>query len=335
MFQRILVPLDGSERAERAIPVAARLARISGGAVVLVRAVDAQIAMLPYYDQPADLQRRTMEANQAEATDYLTRIVGRPEFAGITAETVVREGPPSQEILKTADERAVDLIVICSHGRTGFKRWVLGSVAQHIARQSRNPVLVLREQGAAPMPAPLTGDAGLRVLVSLDGSELAETALESAVALAQAPGTGEPGSIHLLFVADPYDAAEHDMKREQAINAAKAYLVGIADRLEETFTGAKVPKVTWSVVTDFDVAAAILQEAGAANGTTMPSYDVIAMATHGRTGVALWAMGSVTERVLQTSLLPLLVVRPSNKSESGAVKVPTLDRDVNTWPGLL
>jgi nucleotide-binding universal stress UspA family protein len=346
MFQRILVPLDGSERAERAIPVAADLARASQGTVILGRAVQVQPAMsiAPYFDIPADLQQEGLKAAEAGATEYLTRVANSAELKGVSAATVVRTGAAAWEMLAAAQEQAADLIVMCSHGHTGFKRWVLGSVAQHIARHAQTPVLILREQGTAPTRAQLEGNTGMRVLVALDGSERAEAVLAPAMALAQDLSFKGHGALHLLSVINPHEVVDKELLRETTINAAQSYLGSVADRLGNKYSAATGPSVTWSVATDFDAASAIIHvaesETAGDTGTgtdTSGGYDVIAMATHGRTGVALWALGSVTERVVQGTQLPMLIVRSPEKTanETTAMHMPALEDDINTWPGLL
>jgi nucleotide-binding universal stress UspA family protein len=349
MFKRILVPLDGSERAERAIPVAARLARASQGTVLLGQAVQMQMAMTPYGELPMDVQQGALKARAAVAAEYLASVTKRAELAGVPVETTVREGPAAWEMLAAAQEQEADLIVICSHGHTGFKRWVLGSVAQHIARHAQTPVLILREQDAALVQmgtnTQLESGAGIRVLVALDGSARALAVLEPAVTLAQELSPSGRAALHLLLVANPHELIDNDLPRETARTAAQSYLASIAARLGSEYSAATAPTVTWSVATDFDVASAIIRaaETGEAGGESAggpgasAGYDVIAMATHGRTGIALWALGSVTERVVQSTQLPMLIVRAPEKTanETTAVHASALEDTINTWPGLL
>jgi nucleotide-binding universal stress UspA family protein len=344
MFKRILVPLDGSERAERALPVAARLARASQGTVILGRAAQVQPAMTitPYFEMPADWQQEALKAEEAGATEYLTRVANSAELKGVSVATVVRTGAAAWEMLAAAQEQAADVIVMCSHGHTGFKRWVLGSVAQHIARHAQTPVLILREQGAALTRTQFASDTEMRVLVALDGSERAEAVLAPALALAQDLSLKGHGALHLLSVINPYEAVDKELPRESTVNAAQSYLGSVADRLGNKYGSSTAPTVTWTVAADFDAASAIIHTAesdtAGGNGTGISGgYDVIAMATHGRTGVALWALGSVTERVVQGTQLPMLIVRSTEKnaSETTSLHMPALEDNINTWPGLL
>src|SRR5262249_32655753 len=147
-------------------------------------------------------------------------------------------------------EQAADLIVMCSHGHTGFKRWVLGSVAQHIARHAQTPVLIMREQGAAPTSAQVEGDTGMRVLVALDGSERAEAVLAPALALAQDLSRKGHGALHLLSVINPYEMVDKELTRESTVNAAQLYLGSVADRLGNKYGAATATTVTWAVAAD-------------------------------------------------------------------------------------
>lgn len=321
MYMHLLVPLDGSERAERALPVAERIARANKGRITLIQAMSLPLPIGAPYDTAA-LSAYSIEQGEAEATAYLTRIAGRPLLSGLQVETVAATGGPALSILDTAREQGVDLIVLCSHGRTGPARWVLGSVAAHVARQSPVPVLVLREQGPAlahPHPA---AERPLRVLVPLDGSPFAEAALVPAAELALAlTGSGDPDSvprraeraaIHLTVVLPPSDLDRENLPDTLAFDGARAYLRSTADHLRETFPRLSV---TWSVASGLDVADALLRVAATGEDTAgaMPGgrSDLIAMATHGRSGIARWTLGSIADRVLQGTKLPLLMVRPT------------------------
>lgn len=314
MFRRILVPLDGSNRAEQAIPVAARIARACGGSILL-----AQVATAPKtygtfteFSYMADL----VDTEMRDARDYLKAMAQFPLLADITVETDVLYGAAAQTLLSMATQFESDLIVMTSQGKTGVKRWLLGSVAQKIARHSPVPVLVLRESGARPDSSPV------RALVTLDGSVLAKAALQPAAQLIAALSAPAPGALHLLRVVKPptTDEKEEDTEyitrmREQALHKAKLYLQSIVEHLLDGPVGKLNLGLTWSVALSEDVAETIVQVAergeDAAGAGVYGRCDVIAMATHGREGFQHWALGSVAERVLSASHLPLLIVRPT------------------------
>src|SRR5690348_13560733 len=128
MFQHILVPLDGSRRAESAVPVAANIARATGGALLFVRVV-------ALADDTATDSRT--------ASAYLEHQARRTDLEGISVQTRMLTGMAAQQILANIETQAIDLVVMSSRGETGLKRWALGSVAQKVLRKSSAPVLIL------------------------------------------------------------------------------------------------------------------------------------------------------------------------------------------------
>jgi nucleotide-binding universal stress UspA family protein len=309
MFERILVPLDGSPRAEQALPVAARLAQAAGGSVVLVQVVSPPTDFGGGLAPAPLLTEQIIEYELAEASDYLKMMACSLTFEGIDTTTEVLFGSPAQHILATAQARAADLIVLCSHGRTGFMRWVLGSVAHQLIHHSPVPVLVLHQGKSLP-----GADAArpLCALVALDGSPLAETALVPAADLVTALAAPVHGVLHLLQVVKRFSTtAGEDFVTQlnaEATERAKAYLVMVKERLQEQYPRLTI---TWSVARAADVADVILSTAEQQESAEgFGSCELIAMATHGRGGWERWVMGSVTERVLHATRLPMLIVRP-------------------------
>lgn len=327
MFERILVPLDGSERAERALPVAARLARASGGSLTLLRIATGAINAAWSTMESPMLMQEAIEAERARAAAYLAQIVASPELAGIDVHTHVQSGVPAQRILDVAHEYQVDLIILGSHGETGLKRWMLGSVAQHVTRQSPAPVLVLHERGGVPTHLSPEDTQPVRILVALDGSPLAEAALAPAAYLSAALSAPARGALHLARVLPLHALAETDPKgivpavRKQAEMQARAYLDLITRRLCEGELASLGLQVTSSVTIQGDVAETLIgmAETGAflEGGEPFHGCYVLALATHGRSGVERWVMGSVTERILGATILPLLIVRPRKTDARG------------------
>ena len=148
MFQRILVPLDGSELSEKAIPVAAWIARASSGTIIFISVVLPPIEFGTYTpDRAVPLKPSAFKKREAEANNYLTGVIKTyaNELAGTTNEINVAAGAVAAEIYSEAQVENVDLIVISSKGEMGLKRWVFGSISQELIRHSSVPVLVLRE----------------------------------------------------------------------------------------------------------------------------------------------------------------------------------------------
>lgn len=116
MFQHILVPLDGSSRAEQAIPVAARIARSTGGSLLLVQVVSPPLDYSGGLSPAPLVNERVVEAEMATATAYLQSLVTSPEFSGIKIRTEVLFGLPVQHLLAFSETPGIDLVVLCSHG---------------------------------------------------------------------------------------------------------------------------------------------------------------------------------------------------------------------------
>ncbi|MGZ3600382.1 MAG: universal stress protein [Ktedonobacterales bacterium] len=314
MFKRILVPVDQSQRSERAIPVAARLARASGGEIILLHVL---VTPLEYATPlaPSTYAVQPYEDLQKEAGDYLRRIVESPVLVSVPVSIDVRTGPPAMSILDVADERDVDSIVMTTHGRTGVTRWALGSVARQVIRHAQVSVLTLRERG--PSLVDPHGSQTLRALVPLDGSSKAEEAVEAAARTVNAlAGPGRIGALSLAMVIDPSYARAEDAPDNLLRDGVVLYLEGVAAGIVRTYPELKV---SWLALAERDVAAALTRLAeqgvvdGVVAGESAPGVsDMIAMTTHGRTGIARLALGSITERVLDITQLSLLAVRPSS-----------------------
>ena len=324
MFQRILVPLDGSPRAESALAVAARVARASDSTIVLLQVISIPATYTPYIYGPDIAQspmfaQELLDNEQLNAEKYLVEIAKSDTLGGIKVETTVIPGTAGMTILDTASEAHIDLIVI-SHGETGFKRWALGSVAQQVSRHSSAPVMVLREDGTAPtsaFPDRLRPLRSIIALVALDGSKMAEATLEPAAYLVAALAAPSQGTLLLSTVVNWQPAMNKFEKEEHVLDEARRYLTGIAERLQ----GGELAKlnlaIEWSIVESKDVADALIK--AAERGTSTESSheftgcDLIAIATHGRGGMQRLVMGSVTERVLGATTLPMLIVRPKGE----------------------
>ena len=336
MFKRIVVPLDGSIRAERAIPVAVRIARASGGAIILLRVVNTPLEIGSQVVPLSGYVANTLEEDIEVATGYLTALAGSEELDGVGVKMKVLPGTAAQTILDVVIEEQAELVVMCSHGDTGVKRWVLGSVAQKVARQSTVPVLVLRQGGSMPTtsyPDQLRPLRSLMALVALDGSALAEAALMPAASLVMALAAPARGALQLTRVVrlpitgsergeqsqHHYPASVDLHLKEQALLEAKTYLGNLVDQLRQGPLADANLTLTWSVATGKDVADTIIKaaETGEDAGGAMVygGCDLIVLATHGRGGLQRLMLGSVTERILGATKLPILIVRPHEQHD--------------------
>jgi len=323
MFQHILVPLDGSLRAEQALPVAAHIARFNGGSLLLVQVVSLVTDYSGGWAPAAMESQEEIDEEIASATTYLKSLAASPGLAGIEIRTKVVFGLPVQQLLAAVAAPEIDLIVLCSHGRTGFTRWVLGSAAHALVHQCTVPILVLR-QGETPSVLAPGGSAGpIHTLVPLDGSLLAEAALRPAAHLTAtlaAPGEGVLLLSQVVKIS-PTTTEEGSVNElnEELLQGARAYLSQAEERLSHEGKDLRL-SLTSSVEAAPDVASALLRlaEHGTVgktgeDGTENNPCDLIAISTHGRTGLHRWVMGSVTDRLLNTTKLPVLIVRPPEK----------------------
>ena len=312
MYKRIVVPLDGSKGAERALPLAARLARCTAGTLLLMRAVPS-----PGVDDPHLASSLVSPAAHVaeDAAAYLNELAAHLDRHGIATEQVIQTGAAGEAITAAARAHDADSILLRSTGRTSRARWMLGSVARQVVRDAPIPVLVARE-GGRPLPPANRYDelprGSLRVLVPLDGSPLAEAALIPALRFAEALAIPAQGNLHLAHVLPAFSGlAESD-----AADAAR-YLGELVERLDAERATRPGPSVTWSVLFDTDVPLALAQFAERGEEPGAPgarSFDLIALATHGQGGLERKLLGGVAEQLLNHTRLPVLVVRPRSRA---------------------
>jgi nucleotide-binding universal stress UspA family protein len=291
MLKTILVPLDGSPLAERALPYAATLARRSGADIALVRAVHAT-------SLPGDDSRDAQMELTKQAEKHLSEAAGRLGADGVTVETHVCHEDPVHAILDAAERCEADLIVMSTHGRGGLGRMLYGSVADRVLRHATIPVLLVPSIVDHRWPS----DRPLHLLVPLDGSELAEEALQSAELLAEV-FESRPTLLRVIepptypLYGDGYAYIPFDEDAELA--DARQYLKGQVARLRERGRQAEAK-------------VAVGQSARAiAETASEQTSDVIVMATHGHGGLRRLILGSVATSTLRQTTVPLLLVRPS------------------------
>lgn len=294
MLNNILVPFDGSELAERAFPYATALARAGGARLILLHA-------------------RTAAGGAIRTVADLAPAADRLRDSGVTVEPEVYDadrGAIGRTICQAALGWRAELIVMTTHGRGGLGRWLYGSVADETLRQAAVPVLLVSSDGVHCWPS---GRAP-RVLVPLDGSALAEAALDSASELAEALGA----ELLLLQVLEPPPQRLQAYAPEVARVRAKAELADSQYYLElmaKLIQRAKHRVTTHAV---HGSPATTIAEIARTEGC-----DLIAMATHGRAGLARLVLGSVAAGVLQRTGIPLLLTRPAARQET-AIKAPFL-----------
>ena len=295
MYRRMLVPLDGSELSEVVFPYVRELAGRLGLDVILLHVHTLEEReTVPLHR--AYIERKA-EIIKCQVEEVRERIGVGPEGKAIQLRGELAEGYPAEEILRYADDNDIDLILMATHGRSGVKRWVMGSVAEKVLYVSEIPIWLVR----AGVPEEIVYDKWPRrtLLVPLDGSELAETVLPHVEVLAEQRDT-ELVDIVLLSVAEPragsgYYFPNVPVTREEL----KGYLARVEKRLKKT--GLRVR----SEVLVGEPAEQIVDYANA------NPFNIIVMSTHARSGFSRWMYGSVAAKVLYHASSPIFLVRPS------------------------
>jgi nucleotide-binding universal stress UspA family protein len=276
-MRRLLVPLDGSDLAARALPLAREIAGAAGGQVVLARVVP-YVSAVDRTDEA--LHRGLLRWIKSD----LDRLAASQAGGGVDCWARVCRGEPADALIELADLIDADAIVMSSHGRAGISRWLFGSVAEAVLRRSGRPVLVVP---AVAAPTRAAHAAPRRVVVALDGSSAGEAVLDPAVGLARALDAG----LVLLRVVEADDSG--------AAAEAGCYLGALAQRVRGRVAHTELRVEAGSPALRIEVAAAGLAPLA------------LAMATHGRTGLDRVLMGSVAADALRRTRLPTLLVRPS------------------------
>jgi nucleotide-binding universal stress UspA family protein len=298
MYRSIMLPVDGTETDAQAIPIATSLARRCGAQLRVVHVHEpAPIGewelMTPFRFEGVETSERDWDgAELLHEKEHFAR------FAE-AAECKVIQGPVVPALEREIAESDPDLIVMATHARTGLARALVGSVADHLIRDVRKPVLLVRVPATPAHATELRTD---RILVPLDGTAMASSVLKHALSIA------DPDETRItLFrvVPPPYVAMEiaavsnGDSSLAERVESAHAYLNGIATEL-----GAEGYLVDTDVAVSHAPADAILRQA------REKQCDVICMATHARAGLRRAVLGSVASKVLHNTPVPVMLYRP-------------------------
>ena len=283
MFNKIIVPLDGSNGAEITLPYAAEIAA----------AFKSEVILATVSETGTPDKSHLLEA-------YLKRVSADLERSGIKTKTCVLEGKPADEILKLGASEKTDLMIIAAHGATGGNPQMPGSIAGKILSGSGKPVLLVRTKREAG-----TGRLIKRILVPLDGSPMSERSLK----LVEPAAAGLGAEVILFQAVEPvrYVPGFETMvpnvvlpSDDEIKRSAGKYLTDFAAPFK-----ARGVKLSTAVVADAP-AEAIIDYSDSGN------IDLIAMTTHGFSGIKRWVFGSTTQKVLQAGSKPILVI-PTDK----------------------
>lgn len=312
----IMVPLDGSELAERALPAAEHIASALRATLVLVRIMPpAHISTAPPDGRNvAQLYQEMTGEELRGARTYLEGAALPLRERGLQVQVITQQGQAGPTLIDLLSALQIGLVVMTTRGRSGMALFALGSVADHLVRNSHAPVLLLR-----PLIEDRRCEQLERAVIPLDGSERAETELDLAAALS--------GSlirtIALLRAVPRQDGAA----TERAVEEADQYLKGVSQRLADQVAGRAV--VGTQVVMG-DPAEQIIRRAES-------DCDLLIMATRGEVGTRRWVFGSIADRVLHDSGTPLILIVPPPGGERLTLQPEstTISRPrIQSWGGV-
>lgn len=290
MFNRILVPLDGSNLAELALPYAEELAGALSSEVDLVEVCEHK-----------DSQHRHMHQLYIEKMAELVRNRIKEVGPIVKVKPVVLDGESAAEIIGYAEKNSIRLIIMATHGRSGIMRWAMGSVANKVLHRISMPMLLIRAK--APILKEGKGEMFSKIVIPLDGSNTSEVVLpyvrelteklKSEVILFQAIALGQ--HVHTIGGLDYVRFTEQQV--ESMKTEAKRYLEKVSSKLMDTKATIR------SEVKVGDAAQEIIKF------TDEIHACLVAISTHGRSGIRQWILGSVTNKVLQSGNAHVLLVR--------------------------
>lgn len=293
MIDFILVPIDGSNPATAALNYALEIASDHGATVQLLYVANTNKPSLRQYEDSV------VDALEREGKDTLSDARKQATKRNVPVTDDIVQGDPREAIVDAAEPDFIDVVVMGTHGRDSLENYVLGSVTEHVVNASETTILAVRADDDANQPYPYDD-----ILVPIDGSNNAQRALEYAAELAMHYGA----TLHLLSVIDEpalgaavgsspvLDQLEDNAQETLADGSSIVKEAGVDD-IETTVETGSVPETVRSFATDIDA-------------------DLIAMGTHGRTGLDERLLGSTTERVLRTAPVPVLMTGVATHSSA-------------------
>lgn len=297
MYKKILIPLDGSAISEGVLPYARAFAAALRIPVHLLQVIDTDNLIASASSQVGF--HNILAGERERSGDYLKEITASFSDPAVVS-CSVRMGKPAEDIIEVGKTDLDTLIAMTTHGRSGIRRWLLGSVAEKVLHGTHNDVLLIR--ALEPIDRHIAAASLERVVVPLDGSEFAERALPSAVELAKKmslelillrvylmPGVAYPTGAY----APDWELLERETRKRSTEYLQEKVIQLRNEGLE---------RVSFNVL-EGSAAEKIIDASRESPGS------IIAMSTHGASGVGRWLLGSITERVIRHSETAVLVVR--------------------------
>lgn len=303
MPNSVLVPVDGSNFAEHALPYALGIARRTGATLHLALVHVPADSVSPNYPLAAALEAHEAEQRDHE-TAYLEDLVARLEPSGVSIRPALLRGRVSSAIARYVEEAAIGLVVMTTHGRGGLQRAWLGSTADSLIRQCMIPIFLVRPTDETREIGAANDRPIRRILASMDGSDTAEIALRDALEL----GVASDARLFLVHVLQPPVASAspylpHTVQlTNDEVDAREVYMKRYLDSVAVQDWIQGRPAET-RVTVDYHPAPSVLEMAETEDA------DLIVLGTHGRGGLRRLILGSVADKVIRGTHRPVLVHR--------------------------
>lgn len=290
MFDELLFPTDGSAGSTRALEHALEISANHGATLHLLNVADTTRESL------TQIQGQVIDTLEREGDSVVTDAAERAAERGVETVTNVLQGEPASTIVDYADDREVDLVVMPTHGRRGLQRLLLGSTTERVVRTSSVPVLTVRPDADSDPTYPYQD-----VLVPTDGSDGARAALDLGTGLA----SNEERVLHLLSVVDTTSLGV-DVRAELQVDFLEENAREILEDAATVAAEAGIEDVRETIEFGTPIHRAILEY------VETHDVDVVVAGTHGRSGLDRYILGSVTEKLVRTSPVPVLTVREAD-----------------------
>ena len=294
MFERILVPLDGSQRAEQVLPHAANLAL----------AFEAQVLLLRVQTHPEDPSKRlpdpiTWEIDRSEARRYLDQIACRMEAEGVQTKTLLREGKPAESIIMCVEEEQADLIVLSSIGKTEYTGWNISSTVQNVVQRANTSIMLTRTESVL---APVAKMQYRNICLPVDASLRAEYAIPVTAHLAQC-FQSKVHAVHILKRIEHCGPLPPSLQDQELANElttrnrekAQSYLHGLQKRFPSIYT---------TYLREASNVSTALHQLVEQKG-----MDLVVLTAHGSSGSRRFPYGNIALSFLLFGSIPLLVLQ--------------------------
>ena len=327
-IRTVLVPLDGSETGERALPWAKAVAG-TGAEIVLMEVTPVASTIRAFGGQVIGTAETIQEGYRQMAQQQLDDAIGRWFDKDARISTVIATGDPGEQILAVAAEKNADLIVMSSHGRGAIGRFVSGSVADRVVRHAPVPVMIVGPEGEIETNAKIA-----RIIAPVEDSNLSRAALPITAALADR--TGAPVTVINVIVPSSdvsaiYPGMMGTVPPSAFENAQERMTTDAQDLVDQAVSSLRGQGIE---------ASGQIYQGGAANSimSTLQPGDVIVLSSHARSGLARWVIGSTSMKLIRNGQAHLLdtsrVVDLSSQPYRGMGWLPPMDCQQPTKPSI-